>query len=88
MAEMQIIKILWTKSHKRDIQNAKGRPERNRFVPKEDWEGSTVKGSELFPENGKKLFTWKTISRQEGSTCRGVEAQKSVVCEGKSKAKD
>lgn len=88
MQRKQRMKILWTKGHNRDTQNVKGRPERNRFVPEEDWEGSTVKGSELIPESGKKLFTWKTISRQEGSTYRGVEAQKSMVCEGKSEAKD
>lgn len=49
-----------------------------------------MKGSELIPENDKKLFTWKTwekISRQEGSTHRVVEAQKYAVCEGKSEAK-
>lgn len=60
-------------------------------MPKEDWEGFAVKGSELMPESDKKLFTWKTwkrVSRQEGNRCRGVGAQKYVMCEEKSEAKE
>lgn len=59
----------------------------DRFVPQEDCEGFTAKGSELSPESEKTLSTWKTgegCPSQERSTCRGTETQKFMVYEGKS----
>lgn len=64
------MKILWTKGHNRDTQNVKGRPERNRFVPEEDWKGPLWKAVSWFQKVARnclhaKQFPGKKVAHTE-----------------------